>query len=75
VGRETIRLLLQHHDLKPWREKSWCVAELDEEYIRRMEAVLALYEKPLSEKEPAVCLDEKPVMLHADVRRGPCAGL
>lgn len=21
VGRETIRLLLQHHDLKPWREK------------------------------------------------------
>jgi transposase len=22
VGRETIRLLLQHHDLKPWREKN-----------------------------------------------------
>lgn len=21
VGRETIRILLQHHDLKPWREK------------------------------------------------------
>ncbi len=20
VGRETIRLLLEHHDLKPWRE-------------------------------------------------------
>jgi transposase len=22
VGRETIRMLLQHHDLKPWREKN-----------------------------------------------------
>jgi DDE superfamily endonuclease len=46
----------------------WCVAELDEEYIARMEDVLALYEKPLSEKEPVVCLDEKPVVLHADIR-------
>ena len=33
-----------------------------------MEEVLALYEKPLSEKEPVVCIDEKPVVLHADVR-------
>ena len=32
----------------------WCVAELDEEYIRRMEDVLKLYEKPLSEEEPVV---------------------
>lgn len=46
----------------------WCVAELDEEYIRRMEDVLALYEKPLSEEEPVVCIDEKPVVLHADMR-------
>ena len=46
----------------------WCVAELDEEYIRRMEEALALYEKPLSEQEPVVCIDEKPVVLHADLR-------
>ncbi|MGH9615254.1 MAG: IS630 family transposase [Acidobacteriaceae bacterium] len=46
----------------------WCVADLDEQYIARMEDVLALYEKPLSEKEPVVCVDEKPVALHADVR-------
>ena len=46
----------------------WCVAELDEEYIRRMEDVLKLYEKPLSEEEPVVCIDEKPVVLHADIR-------
>lgn len=45
-----------------------CVAELNEEYIAHMEDVLALYERPLSEKEPVVCVDEKPVVLHADVR-------
>jgi transposase len=46
----------------------WCVAKLDEEYIRRMEDVMALYEKPLSEGEPVVCVDEKPVVLHQDMR-------
>jgi transposase len=46
----------------------WCVAELDEEYIRRMEDVLALYERPLSEEEPVVCIDEKPVVLHRNIR-------
>jgi len=46
----------------------WCVAELDEAYIARMEDVLALYEKPFHSAEPVVCLDEKPVSLHADVR-------
>jgi transposase len=46
----------------------WCVAELNEEYIARMEDVLAVYEKPLSAREPVVCIDEKPVVLHEEVR-------
>jgi transposase len=46
----------------------WCIAELDDEYIARMEDVLKIYEKPLSQREPVVCVDEKPVVLHADVR-------
>ena len=33
-----------------------------------MEDVLALYEKPSNRQEPVVCLDEKPVTLHAEVR-------
>jgi hypothetical protein len=33
-----------------------------------MEEVLALYERPVTEKEPVVCMDEKPLVLHADVR-------
>src|SRR5437879_891105 len=46
----------------------WCVAELNEDYIAKMEDVLETYEKPYDPKEPVVCLDEKPVTLHADVR-------
>ncbi len=38
----------------------WCVAALDEEYIARMEDVLAVYERPLAVREP--------VVLHAEVR-------
>jgi len=48
------------------------VAELDEEYVRRMEDILAVYEKPLSEQEPVVCVDEKPVVLHQFALRNPC---
>jgi hypothetical protein len=44
------------------------VAELDAAYIQKMEDVLAVYEKPHDPAEPVVCLDEKPVSLHADVR-------
>ena len=40
----------------------------DEAYIAKMEDVLALYEKPYRSAEPVICLDEKPVSLHADVR-------
>ena len=46
----------------------WCVAELDNEYIEKMEDVLQVDEKPLSAQEPVVCVDEKSVTLHQDVR-------
>ena len=46
----------------------WCVAELNREYIEKMEDVLATYEKPYDPAQPVVCLDEKPVSLHADLR-------
>ena len=46
----------------------WCVAELNEDYIAKMEDVLETYEQPYDPQQPVVCLDEKPVTLHADVR-------
>jgi hypothetical protein len=46
----------------------WCVAELDQKYVIQMEDVLEVYERPNDPKQPVVCLDEKPIALHADVR-------
>ena len=46
----------------------WSVPELNEEYIARMEDILQIYEKPYDPQEPVLCLDEKSVTLHADVR-------
>jgi transposase len=46
----------------------WCVADLTEDYIAKMEEVLAVYERPYDATQPVVCLDEKPVTLRAEVR-------
>ena len=46
----------------------WCVADLTDEYLENMEEVLEVYEWPYNPAEPVVCLDEKPVTLHDDVR-------
>ncbi|HXB73625.1 MAG TPA: hypothetical protein VNY05_35630 [Candidatus Acidoferrales bacterium] len=44
------------------------MADLTEEYIAKMEDVLETYEQLYNPAQPVVCLDEKPITLHADVR-------
>lgn len=44
------------------------VAELDDDSIAKMEDVLELYERPYDPHQPVLCLDEKPITLHADLR-------
>lgn len=68
ISRETIRIILHEHDLKPWQYKMWCVTELDDEFIKRMEDLLDVYEKPYDPARPVICLDEKPVPLTSDKR-------
>ena len=68
ISLESIRIILEEHDIKPWRQKSWCVPDLDEEFIERMEDVLKIYEKDYDEATPVVCLDEKPIQLLDEVR-------
>ena len=46
----------------------WVVAELDDDYIAKMEDVLEIYERPYDQQEPVVCVDEKSITLHADLR-------
>jgi hypothetical protein len=46
----------------------WVVADLDDAYIAKMEDVLEVYERPYNRQEPVICIDEKPITLHADLR-------
>ena len=47
----------------------WCIpGKLDAEYVERMEDILDLYNKPYDPHEPVVCLDEKPIICHEEVR-------
>ncbi len=48
----------------------WCVPKIDQEYISRMEALLRLQARPVDASQPLVCLDERPVVLHAEARVG-----
>jgi DDE superfamily endonuclease len=46
----------------------WCVPEINDEYITRMEDVLRLYARPHNPDAPVVCFDERPVQLHDSAR-------
>jgi len=68
VSIETIRRRLGEIDLKPWREKMWCIPKVDSEFVARMEDVLALYEEPADDRRPVVCFDETPRQLIGEAR-------
>jgi transposase len=68
ISKETIRRRLGENDLKPWRRKMWCIAELDAEYVTRMEDVLDLYAETPDQKRPVVSFDETPIQLIGETR-------
>jgi transposase len=68
LSRETVRRRLAENEIKPWREKMWCVPKIDGEYVARMEDVLDLYAEPPDPARPVVCLDESPVQLIGEAR-------
>jgi hypothetical protein len=53
--------------LKPHLRKQWCIAEINAEFIWRMEKVLRVYEQPYNPRKPVVCFDERPCQLRGDV--------
>ena len=46
----------------------WCIAEITQEYRKRMYRLLDLYKKPYNPKLPVVCFDEKSKQLLEDSR-------
>src|SRR5215210_4914016 len=69
LARETVRRRLAENELKPWREKMWCVPKVDGEYVARLEDVLDLYAEPPDPTCPVVCLDESPLQLIGETRQ------
>jgi transposase len=69
LSRETVRRRLAENDLKPWREKMWCIPQVDGEYVARMEDVLDLYAEEPDPQRPVVCFDESPIQLIGEVRQ------
>jgi transposase len=68
LSRETVRRRLAENALKPWREKMWCIPQVNGEFVARMEDVLDLYAEAPDPKRPVVCFDESPTQLLGEVR-------
>jgi hypothetical protein len=68
ISPETIRQVLKKNERKPWQQDQWCLPSVGAEFVAAMEEVLDLYAEPYDPARPLVCFDEKPVLLHADVR-------
>jgi len=57
VGRETIRILLESHDLKPWREKMWWSAGMNRHGIEDERALRERNSDPLDPEFCARCCE------------------
>ncbi len=68
LSRETVRRRLSENALKPWRQKMWCIPQVNGEFVARMEDVLDLYAEAPDPHRPVVCFDESPAQLIGEVR-------
>ena len=68
LSRETVRRRLAENDLKPWREKMWCIPRVDGDFVARMEDVLDLYAEQPDPNFPVVCFDESSIQMLGEIR-------
>lgn len=61
ISAETIRCILQHHKLKPWRYHLWLSAKAprDHHFAEQVQQLVDLYTRPLPDWEMVLCVDEK----------------
>ena len=60
ISAETVRQILRHHRLKPWRQKMWLSATVprDAAFAAQVQEVCELYTRPLRPDEIVLCVDE-----------------
>ena len=68
VSAATVGRRLAEKEIKPWREKMWCIPTVDAEFVERMEDVLELYAEEPDPLRPTICFDEKPYQLIGETR-------
>jgi transposase len=60
ISAETVRQILLHHRLKPWRQKLWLSAQVprDAAFAAQVRGICELYTRPLRPDEVVLCIDE-----------------
>ena len=60
ISDETVRRILAHHKLKPWRHHLWLSPKVPRDacFAARVRAIIDLYTRPLAPWEAVICVDE-----------------
>lgn len=61
ISPDTVRRILQHHQLKPWRHHLWLSPKVprDAAFAAAVQEICDLYTQPLAAHEMVLCIDEK----------------
>jgi transposase len=61
ISRETVRRILYHHKLKPWRFHLWLSPKVprDAKFVETVRMLVVLYSRELEDWEMVLCVDEK----------------
>ncbi len=72
ISAETVRQILLHHRLKPWRQKMWLSAQVprDAAFAAQVQDICTLYTRPLRSDEMVLCVDEM-TSLQPRLRKSP----
>ena len=70
LSHMTVSRVLKN-EFKPHLKKCWCIPpDHSAAFVAAMEDVLTVYSRPYDEDYPVVCMDEKPIQLFANARKG-----
>ena len=75
ISPETVRRILEHHQLKPWRHHLWLSPKVprDAAFAESVREISDLYTRPLGDDEVVLCIDEK-TSLQPRPRKSPTLG-
>lgn len=71
ISHSSVGKVLRENSLKPHLVEQWCIPkEQSSDFAACIEDVLEVYSRPYDERFPVVCMDEKPLQLLGEARKG-----